>query len=132
MAVVVDTDVVSFLYKKDSRAVLFRPHLLGQDLFVSFMTLAELDNWAARYNWGATRREDLERYLQNFIPLYSNRDLCRYWAQVSNETRRRGKPIEAADAWIAATAVALDIPLVTNNPDDFTAVKDLSLLTAKS
>jgi hypothetical protein len=40
--VVIDTDVVSFLHKKDSRARLFRPHLVGNDRIISFMTLAEL------------------------------------------------------------------------------------------
>lgn len=41
-AVVIDTDVVSFRFKKDSRAALFQKHLLGCDWIISFMTLAEL------------------------------------------------------------------------------------------
>jgi predicted nucleic acid-binding protein len=42
MAVVVDTDVISFLYKGDTRGALYKPHLDGQFMFISFMTLAEL------------------------------------------------------------------------------------------
>jgi hypothetical protein len=42
MAVVVDTDVVSFLYKHDTRADAYRPHLDGQMPIISFQTLAEL------------------------------------------------------------------------------------------
>jgi tRNA(fMet)-specific endonuclease VapC len=60
-AVVVDTDVVSYLFKRDTRARLYRRHLLGQERIVSFMTLAELDQWAARSRWGASRRAALER-----------------------------------------------------------------------
>ena len=48
MAVVVDTDVVSFLYKRDTRAALYRPHLDGQLPIISFMTLAELMKWTGR------------------------------------------------------------------------------------
>lgn len=47
--VVLDTDVVSFLFKEDTRARLYLRYLRGQDRFISFMTLAELDYWAARH-----------------------------------------------------------------------------------
>ena len=40
--VVVDTDVVSFRFKKDTRARLYKRHLLGQQPLIAFMTLAEL------------------------------------------------------------------------------------------
>jgi tRNA(fMet)-specific endonuclease VapC len=46
MAIVVDTDVLSYLFKGDTRGDLYRPHLDGQVLLISFMTLAELDRWA--------------------------------------------------------------------------------------
>lgn len=46
MAVVVDTDVISFQFKGDSRASLYDPHLAGHILVVSFMSVAELDYWA--------------------------------------------------------------------------------------
>jgi hypothetical protein len=44
---VIDTDVVSFLFKRDTRAELYRPHLVGRRIVVSFMTVAELEAWAA-------------------------------------------------------------------------------------
>jgi len=40
--VVVDPDVVSFLFKNDSRAQLYLPLMRNRDLLVSFMTEAEL------------------------------------------------------------------------------------------
>ena len=39
---VVDTDIVSFRFKKDSRARLYRRHLIGRAPVIAFMTLAEL------------------------------------------------------------------------------------------
>ncbi len=47
---VVDTDVVSFLFKRDSRAELYRRHLTGALLTISFMTLAELERWTLEHN----------------------------------------------------------------------------------
>ena len=52
MAVIVDTDVVSFLLKKDTRAELYRPHLDGLPKIISFMTLVELRRWKIQNNWG--------------------------------------------------------------------------------
>ncbi len=40
---VVDTDVVSFLFKRDTRAQAYKRHLVGRRLVVSFMTVAELE-----------------------------------------------------------------------------------------
>jgi len=37
---VIDTNVVSFLLKRDTRAELYKPHLLGVRLVVSFITVA--------------------------------------------------------------------------------------------
>ncbi len=40
---VVDTDVVSSFFKRDTRATLYRPHLADRLLLLSFMTVAELE-----------------------------------------------------------------------------------------
>jgi predicted nucleic acid-binding protein len=60
--VVVDTDVVSFLFKRDTRARLYRRHLLGQTLYVSFMTVADLRRWALSRKWGQVKVAQLDRY----------------------------------------------------------------------
>jgi hypothetical protein len=65
-SVVVDTDVVSLTFKRDTRAKLYRPHLDGRQLTVSFMTIAELQRWALNRRWGERRRADLDRYLREF------------------------------------------------------------------
>ena len=130
-SVIVDTDVVSYRFKKDSRARLYRPHLVGSTPFISFMTLAELHAWALRYRWSAARREDLARHISQYFVHYADESVCRIWAEVTSVARRRGRPIGEADAWIAATALLLDMPLVTNNADDFAAVDGLSILTAQ-
>jgi tRNA(fMet)-specific endonuclease VapC len=69
---VIDTDVVSYLYKRDTRARLYEPHLNNPPFIISFMTLAELRRWTLERNWGAKRREELEEYLTRNLVLHSD------------------------------------------------------------
>ena len=43
--------------------------------------------------------------------------------------RRAGRRLETADAWIAATAVLYDAPLITHNVSDYLGVPGLKLIT---
>jgi tRNA(fMet)-specific endonuclease VapC len=127
--VLVDTDVVSYLYKRDSRARKLRRHLFERRWLISFMTLAELDLWALKRNWGEPLRAKLGRYLQRFGLIYPDRNLCGWWAEVVGRAGSVGRPISTADAWIAATALAYDLPLVTNNKQDYIGVHGLEILS---
>jgi len=98
-AAIIDTDVVSMLFKGDSRAQPYRIHLAGRLLGISFMTLAELERWQLERNWGTTRKEELAQHLTRYIVLPASRELCAKWAEVSWEARRKGRPIQTADAW---------------------------------
>ncbi len=95
-AVVVDTDVVSFEFKRDSRANLYRPHLVGKILVVSFMALAELDLWALEREWGQKRKARMEHYIRRYIIHPFNRGLCQRWAEATNSARRNGRPFKPA------------------------------------
>ena len=56
-AALVDTDVVSMLFKGDTRALAYRPHIAGRLLGISFMTLAELERWSLERSWGQNRAD---------------------------------------------------------------------------
>ena len=129
-AALVDTDVVSFLFKGDTRAVAFRKHLTGRLLGISFMTLAELERWPLERAWGPVRKRELTQHLTHYTLLPAHRELCRLWADVSFEAKRQGRPIETADAWIAASALYYQVPLITNNRNDYSMVRGLVLLSA--
>ncbi|MCI0488425.1 MAG: type II toxin-antitoxin system VapC family toxin [Blastocatellia bacterium] len=128
-SVVIDTDVMSFLFKQDSRAALYRPHLAGKLTVISFMTLAEMNRWSLEKNWGAARKYKLEEFLEDFIVLYSSRAMCFRWAEAINSSRRKGRPIQTADAWIAATALLHGIPLVTHNGKHYASVDGLTVIS---
>ncbi len=51
------------------------------------------------------------------------------WAKIQAQARQLGRPVSVGDAWIAATALLYDAPLVTHNPDEFKDVAGLSIIT---
>jgi predicted nucleic acid-binding protein len=128
--VVVDTDVVSFLFKNDTRAQAYIPHLEDRQWLISFMTQAELELWALISRWQAKRLEWLRVFLTRFIIVPSSHDLVLEWAQVMVTARGAGRRLETADAWIAATAVLYKAPLITNNAGDYLGVPALDIITA--
>ena len=90
MAVIVDTDVISFLLKKDSRASLYRPHLEGLPKIISFMTLAELRRWELQNNWGARRIKAAREFLDAFTVIHSDEELCEIWAEIRRDAHKYG------------------------------------------
>ncbi len=131
-SVVVDTDVVSLIFKGDSRANKYLPILDGPDLLVSFMTEAELERWILQARWGIERKIQFRQYMKRFVSVPSSRDLILKWAEVMVIARSAGRRIEVADAWIAATALLYDSPLVTNNAGDYVGVAGLQVLLPDS
>ena len=129
---VVDTDVVSFLFKNHSLAPVYQAILAGRPLAISLITLAEIEYGMEAKNWGAARRDLMRRFLNRFTLLLPDTDTARAWARTKSGCEKRGRPITFADAWIAAAALQLNMPLVTHNASDYRAVEKLTVLTAAS
>ena len=92
--VVVDTDVVSFLFKNHPLAARYDAELVGRTVVISFMTLAELDRWVLQSGWGEARQKTLQQYLEPFVVLPYTRELCREWAEVTVAAQASGYRIE--------------------------------------
>src|SRR4051794_30813132 len=112
---VVDTDVVSFLFKNHSLAASYQAILAGRPLAVSLITLAEIEYGMEAKNWGGSRRELMRRFLARFTQLCPDTETARLWAQIKRACERKGRPITFADAWIAAAALQLNVPLASHN-----------------
>ena len=131
LLIAVDTDVVSYLFKKDTRAIAYRPHLAGKIPVLAAQTKAELELWTLERNWGTQRRQKLAEHLRDFVVAPFDEDLCRLWAVVTDGARRQGVAISCADAWVAATALFYGVPLVTHNAKDYAGVPGLVVITEK-
>lgn len=125
----IDTDIASFIFKGSDYANPYFPLLNGQELALSFMTVAELFQWAILRQWGDRRLAQLEQYLSNYLITPVDQPLCREWAQIRADRQNMGRAISPQDAWVAATALRYDLLLVTHNIKDFQEIPNLRLLT---
>jgi predicted nucleic acid-binding protein len=83
-AVVVDTDVVSLIFKGDNRADQHLIPLSGRDLLVSFMTEAELERWILQAKWGTDR---IARFRIYMIRIYMIRIYMKRFVSVPSSRR---------------------------------------------
>lgn len=126
--VLLDTNVVSFVYRDHSLSRLYKPFIVGRHIAISFQSVAELEHGVIKSQWSSSRQMDFFRYLKRFDVLHSNDTVCSRWAEVM--LVRKAHRIGVADAWIAATALSYDLDLVTHNPKDFRGIPGLRVLTA--
>ena len=87
-SVVVDTDVVSFVFKDHPIGRLYDADLADHTLIVSFMTLAELDRWTIQSKWSEARRNWLRLYLESFVLMPYNRALARNGLRLPSPRRQ--------------------------------------------
>jgi tRNA(fMet)-specific endonuclease VapC len=127
--IVVDTDVFSYMFRKDTRADFFRPMLTGKTLALSFMSVAELYYGALIASWGADRLSSLENTMKNFVVLPYNSLCCRKWADLRRTCENAGQPLGHADLWIAACALVHGCAVATNNSSHFRHVPGLKVIS---
>lgn len=124
---VLDTNVVSYIMKGDTRAKKYQPHLAGNTLAISFMTVGEMYEGAFRAKWSAAKLAKLQSELKKYLVIPSSPKVCEHWGQIRSE--RFAQPIPVDDAWIAATARAHGCSLITHNPSDFVGIANLKVIT---
>ncbi len=125
-----DTNIVSFQFRRDTRTTLFEGALAGQVQAIAFVTLAELYKWPIERNFSPERLAALDKLLHSYVVLPFDDALARRWAELSVELKRAGRGISESDAWIAATALRHDLSLVTHNRRHFEAVPGLKIISA--
>ena len=74
--VVVDTNVVSYIYRQDRRAEPYLNDMVGRRAVISFQTYEELLYGALRSNWGERRRNEFLDYVEaNYEMIGYDREL---------------------------------------------------------
>jgi toxin FitB len=111
--IILDTDVASLIIKQRLPAPLVR-ELIGAQTGITFVTLGELTRWATTRQWGGPRRSK-----GRAADAANTDEVARTWGEISAHAARRGRPPPQNDTWIAACALAYDLPLATINLKDF-------------
>jgi tRNA(fMet)-specific endonuclease VapC len=127
-SVVVDTDVFSFFFRKDTRRELYRRDIEGHRLCLAFQSVAEVRMGALYAEWGKQRLSQLVRTLRHYVILPYDHETADRWAEICVHRRRAGKPIACGDAWIAAVALRHGLPLITHNRPHFGDIPHLGLI----
>ncbi len=118
--IVIDTDVFSAGLVPGSRlADRYTPVIAGRPAFISFQTVAEVRFGALRRGWGTARMASLDAKLQLTGIVHTGPELVLVCAQLRADCEAAGHALAQrehnADRWIAATAIRLGIPLVSND-----------------
>ena len=123
-------------------SILFKPdHTLFPDctriirdrqLYISFMSRAELLLWPRLNNWGAKREGLLHQHMGLCLTLYPDEGTCLNWSEIMAHGKALGRGISASDAWIAATAKQWNLPLVTADASDFDHVEGLTIVRVRT
>lgn len=118
--VVVDTNVYGAELVPNSKlAALYEPLLVGRPVLISFQTAAELRYGALLRGWGAARLLKLEARINEAEIVHSGPELIDSYARLRAACTRAGHALgqrdHDADRWIAATALRLGVPLVSDD-----------------
>jgi tRNA(fMet)-specific endonuclease VapC len=113
--VVLDTNIVSYIFKGDSRAWYYEERVRGSHLVISFQTLEESLFGAYKDGWGESRIKELYGYLANYEVIWPNNDLVELCAGLRAQRQAAGRELQMADAWIAATGLLLGCPLASHD-----------------
>lgn len=102
-------------------------------VLVSFQTAMELRFGAINAGWGELRRRRLEHRLKRYVVVQPDERTVGVCAQLRADCRKAGHALAAkdhiGDLWIAATAVRLGVPLVSDD-GIFNEVPGLRLVSA--
>ncbi len=133
--IVIDTDVFSAdLVPGSALTERYAPILAGRPAFISFQTAAEVRYGALRRRWGAARILKLEAKLQRVEVVHSGPELVQIYARLRADCADTGHGLAQrehnADRWIAATALRLGVPLVSND-QIFAGTPGLAVETAR-
>jgi toxin FitB len=128
MRFLLDTNVVSEMVqvKPNAGVMTWLAEADEDDVYVSVITLAELRYGVERLRTGK-RRMRLAEWLHGELPLRFEGRIVPIddvvaggWGKVVARRKAVGRPIGAMDAFVAATAIAYEMTIVTRNVSDFT------------
>lgn len=128
MKYLLDTDICIYLIKKRSPPLIKKILTCkAGDLAISAITLAELEYGVAKSIHQDKNRLALATFITPLHILPFDAELCRTYAELRATLETHGTPIGPYDMLIAAHALHVKCPLVTNNTREFSRIPKLKI-----
>lgn len=129
MKYMLDTNICIYVIKKKPDKVVkeFLKYKKG-DLVISSIVLAELEYGVQKSQYHEKSRAALALFLTplEIVPFDSN--AAKEYGKIRSDLEKKGTPIGGMDMLIAAHALNLKLPLVTNNEGEFKKVPKLKVV----
>ncbi len=121
-----DTDTCIYARKRPAG---FAPRLPLSECAISIIVLGELEWGVAQSSRVEENRAGLRDLLAAVRVVDLNAEVARQYGRLRAHLRSIGQPIGPSDLWIAAHALARDVPLITHNLAEFQRVPGLAAET---
>jgi len=129
MKLMLDTNICIYIIKQQPVAVLkrFLEYQIG-DIGISSITLSELRYGVAKSTHQEKNTKALDEFITPLEVVSFDEEAAHIYGDIRAALEKAGTPIGAMDMLIAAHAVSLEIPLVTNNTREFVRIPTLNII----
>jgi predicted nucleic acid-binding protein len=114
---VVDTDVASFIHDDSERGAAYSELIGGRCAGITMLAIAEFRAGVVQRNWGPRRIASLDAFLKRYMLIEPSSEIANVSGGIRACCAQVGRALSWPDAWAAATALWLDVPLVTHDWD---------------
>jgi tRNA(fMet)-specific endonuclease VapC len=129
MKLMLDTNICIYIIKQQPVAVLkrFLEYQIG-DIGISSITLSELRYGVAKSTHQEKNTNALDEFITPLEVVSFDEEAAQVYGDIRATLEKAGTPIGSMDMLIAAHAVSLGIPLVTNNAREFIRIPALNII----
>jgi predicted nucleic acid-binding protein len=113
----IDTNIVSYIFKETALGTAYARLIDGRATAITLLSIAELSAGVSRGRWGYEKVERLDALVSRFVPVPGTAEVANLCGVLLGRCREIGRAMDWPDAWAAATAIWLDVPLVTHDRD---------------
>jgi tRNA(fMet)-specific endonuclease VapC len=124
-----DTNICIYIIKQQPITVLkrFLEYRAG-DIGISSITLSELRYGVAKSNHQDKNSKALDEFIIPLEIIPFDEEAAHVYGDIRAFLEKAGTPVGAMDMLIAAHAVSLSIPLITNNTREFLRIPALNVI----
>jgi len=122
-----DANTCVYALKREPRVIGRLQEHSPDDFGISAVTLAELWFGAAKSSRPKLTRESVDAFLLPFEVLPFGSEAANEYAEARLSLEKKGEPIGERDLLIAATAISMNLTVVTHNVREFSRVPRLRL-----